>query len=158
MAPLAAGLTWLPSPDLIVLTSLSSPQDPSFLALSLPRPLVSPAQNGARPGAPAPPPAGWAWPLGCPTRTASADWRPSTACACLGPVHLPGAAAHGMVPSRAGLGKQRLRAHPPQQAGQCLGPEQKEDGPSPHPWLGQRHPGPGGQEWSQAVWSIWTLR
>lgn len=140
--------SWGPSP--------SQPKDPSFLALPLPHPLESPAQNGAQPGAPVQPPAGWAWPLGYPTRTSSADWRPSAASACPGPVHLQGAAAHGTVPFRAGLGIGRLSAHPPQQATPCLGPEQTADGPSPCPWLGQRYPGPGRQECSQVVWSIWT--
>uniref|UniRef100_F7ECY5 Cellular communication network factor 5 n=1 Tax=Callithrix jacchus TaxID=9483 RepID=F7ECY5_CALJA len=79
-------------------------QDLSLLALSLLCLLVSPAQNGALPGDPARPPVGWAWPPGCPTRTASANWRPSTACACPGPAHPPGAADHRTGPSRAGQG------------------------------------------------------
>lgn len=114
----------------------SQPKDPSFLALWLPHPLAPPAQSGAQPGAPAQPPVGWAWPLGCPTRTSSAAWRPSAASACSGPVHLPGAAAHGTAPSRAGLGIWGLRDRTPQQASQRLGPEQKADGPSSRPWLG----------------------
>lgn len=44
MAPPAAGLTWLPSPDLTVLTSLSSPPGPRFSGLVAPPP----------PGAPCP--------------------------------------------------------------------------------------------------------
>uniref|UniRef100_A0A2I3HCR6 Cellular communication network factor 5 n=1 Tax=Nomascus leucogenys TaxID=61853 RepID=A0A2I3HCR6_NOMLE len=101
-------------------------QDPSFLALSLPCPLVSPAQNGARPGDPARPPVGWAWPPGCPTRTASADWRPSAACACPGPVHPPGVAVHKTVPSRPQLGMGTWC--PPSPAG----------GPVPGPWADGR--------------------
>ncbi|XP_014744483.1 PREDICTED: WNT1-inducible-signaling pathway protein 2 isoform X1 [Sturnus vulgaris] len=36
----------------------------------------TPARSGARSGAPARPPAGWALPPACPTRTATAGWRP----------------------------------------------------------------------------------
>lgn len=36
----------------------------------------SPARSGARRGAPARPPAAWALPPACPTRTATAGWRP----------------------------------------------------------------------------------
>ncbi|XP_037667688.1 CCN family member 5 isoform X1 [Choloepus didactylus] len=79
-------------------------RDPRCPASSLRRPLVSLAQNGARPGAPARPPAGQVWPPACPTRTASAAWRPSTAGAWRGPALPPGAAAPGTEPFRAGLG------------------------------------------------------
>lgn len=85
----------------LTLTPLSYPQDARFPALSL-HPLASLAQNGARPGAPALPPVGWARPPGCPTRTASANWRLSVACACPGPARQSGATAHWTEPSRAG--------------------------------------------------------
>lgn len=101
IAPQASGWIWLP--DLAELTPLSLPQDPSFLALSLPQPLASPARNGAPPGVPARPPAAWAWPPECPIRTASAAWRPSAACACWGPAHPPGASAQGEEAFRARL-------------------------------------------------------
>lgn len=87
---------------------LSLPQDPSFLALSLPQPLASPARNGALPGVPARPPAAWAWPPECPIRTASAAWRPSAACAYWGPAHPPGATAQGAEPFRARLRMETL--------------------------------------------------
>ncbi|KAJ8778172.1 hypothetical protein J1605_013888 [Eschrichtius robustus] len=104
-----------PSCKMLLITELvEDTEDPSFLVLSLPQPLPSPAQNGARPGAPAQPPVGWAWPSGCPTRIASASWRPSAACAYLGPVHPPGATAHGTVPFRARL-RMETRCHPPTQ-------------------------------------------
>lgn len=83
-------------------SSPSQPKDPSFLASSLPQPLASPVQNGARPGAPALPPAGWAWPPVCPTRTTCAAWRASAGCACVDPAPLPGAAALRTVSFRAG--------------------------------------------------------
>ncbi|KAB0395544.1 hypothetical protein E2I00_010919, partial [Balaenoptera physalus] len=111
------GFTCVPlcSEDMLLITELvEDTEDPSFLVLSLPQPLPSPAQNGARPGAPAQPPVGWAWPSGCPTRIASAAWRPSAAYAYLGPVHPPGATAHGTVPFRARL-RMETRCHPPAQ-------------------------------------------
>lgn len=115
---------WGPSP--------SQPKDLSFLALSLPRPLASPAQNGAQPGAPAQPPVGWVWPPECPTRTTSAAWRPSAVCAYSGPAHPPGSAAPGTVPFRA-----RLRTEtrcPPPPAGNLGCRQQSSLGPPSGSW------------------------